>query len=549
MYRAKSRDLMENYFVYYYAVGIISVFLGAAIALPSSLFLKFRIDHRVFIMLCLACLYLPVAQYLKYQTLHFYVDFSHWIQLLNNICLTGKPVSNNVLFMVPGCLNYFSVHFVPLVYIVALSFKIWPYAQTIVIVNFVIMVSSVIPIYKLAFHESENKKFPLFMVFLFLWHPTFQYTVLYEFEVLRFSIPLILWMLFFWEKKVFISYYGCLLLAVLVREEVGLTIGMFGLYLLFLRKTSFHGLITAFIGFAAFAVITGLIMPSLRGSSSYSHIAAGSFRVVGITPQEILQNLFLHPVVLIKPILDPVKLANIFMLFIPLLFVPFFAPAVLVGAIPSIGIGLLSGSYTHTSYMLYYLSPAVAFIFYAFIKGWPRFIKLLYSLGNKKLRFVETSAEEVGMAAVFAAALIANVFFGPSPISLQFWFASLRPAQFRTQNFHYSVYVANQHHRNLDKVIQLIPMSAVISTQQFIAPRVYNRFGTLIFPALKSADEKIEADYILFDVTNNAMSKSSPAFISESEFRKISNDARHWQPVYVHDNYFLYKNTGKKGIK
>jgi len=311
------------------------------------------------------------AQILKYYSLHFYIDFSHWTGILHNIVTTGKPTNLSVEFMVPGGLNYFSIHFVPFMYVLAVPFKLWPYSETLMIMNYLIMASSIIPLYKLATfcHKDKDTRFGLFMAALLLWYPTFQYTTLYEFEVLRFSIPIILWMLYFWEKKNTVLYFIFTLLAALVREEVGLTIIMFGVYVFLFEKKRLIGGTTILIGLSTFIIITQIVMPFFRTESNYEYVAVSSFSALGKTPIEVVKTFISQPLKVLSTIFQPIKATNAFMLFLPLLFISLLSPKILICILANFGILLLSSSVTHFSYMMYYLSPSIPFIFYAFMKA------------------------------------------------------------------------------------------------------------------------------------------------------------------------------------
>lgn len=533
---------MDKALIFYYLLGIALVLGTSFITYFLFTYYNLRLSTWVLWLFSICSVYMFFAQLLKYRSLHFYVDFSHWAKLLSSIAAIGKPWCLNQELLVPGALNYLSVHFVPLIYILAMPFKVWPFAETIIVLNILLMISAAIPMYKLALTCQGDKRFALFMIVLLFWYPTFQYLVLYEFEMLRFSIPIILWMLYFWEKKKMACYYLFVLLAVLVREEVGLTIMMFGLYLTLFEKQRRTGLITAFIGIMAFTIITQTVMPSLRGGDGYQHIAMHAFSTFGNSIGEIIINTIKSPLLVLKTILQPIKLANAFMFFLPLLFIPFLAPAVLIAILANFGVGLLSLSSLHVSYMLFYLSPSIPLIFYAFIKGWPKLLTLMEALPQRWF-YVRRGVHmySSAMAMVLSGLIVANVFFGPSPISMQFWFKDLRPAPFDTQSFHYSVYKVTDHHRIVDELCELIPDSAIVSAQHFLHPRLFKKRGVIIFHRSKNSDRNFQADYVFVDKTNNSHKKISTVFRTQHDFDSVEKDTKNWKLIRSEDGYYLYK--------
>ena len=333
------------------------------------------------------------------------------------------------------------------------------------------------------------------MAALLLWYPTFQYTALYEFEMLRFSIPILFWMLYAWERQRIVWYYVLVILATLVREEVGLTVGMFGVYLLLFERRRAHGLVTGLFGFGAFAVITQVVMPAFEGTGNFTHVAAGSFGQFGIAPFEIATNIVLHPIRAATTILHPVKLANLGMLFTPLLLLSFLMPGALLPAFATFGIGLLSGALVHTSYMLYYVAPSIPFIFYALLKAWPKVIAWSKRRARSYHNDRVGSAAPAVQVAVVVGMLVSGAFFGPSPIALQLWSDQFRPASFRTQSFHWSVYRVTDHHRAAASLAAEIPADVIVSTQQFLMPRLFRVRGTMEYPQLVSRDGVHRASY------------------------------------------------------
>lgn len=548
---------MDKALIFYYLLGIALVLATSFSTYFLFTYYNLRLSTWVLCLFPICSVYMFFAQLLKYRSLHFYVDFSHWAKLLYSIAVTGKPWSMNVELLVPGTMNYLSVHFVPLIYILAMPFKVWPFAETIIVLNILLMISAAIPMYKLALTCQGDKRFALFMIVLLFWYPTFQYLVLYEFEMLRFSIPIILWMLYFWEKKKMACYYLFVLLAVLVREEVGLTIMMFGLYLLLIEKQRKTGLITALTGATAFIVITQIFMPALR-DGTYQHIAMGSFSTLGNSIADIIKTIITNPIFALKTIFEPnsnlvVKFANLFMFFIPLLFIPLLAPALLIPILGNVGIGFLSGSLTHISYMLFYVSTIVPFILYAFIKGWPKFLKILPKAFRKKPSAKEGIDVSSGaMVTVLSGLLVTNIFFSPSPISLQFWSKDLRPAPFETQNHHYSAYIVTDHHRKVEEFVDMIPDSVIVAAPSFLAPRLFKKKGVVdlnqresSIAKLDNTDNRHRVDYVLVDKASDNLDKWRFSYTTRKTFEYLEKNSANWKLAKADDGYFLYKRIAK----
>ncbi len=528
---------MNSALVLYYALGLLCVFGVGTIAFVAVIKTKLRFDLTKCLYALMAfSAFVIVAQLLKLHSLHMYVDVAHWGQIVHSISTSWAPTTLSHEFIFPGTYNYFSVHFVPLIYFFGILYAAIPELETLLIANGIIMLSSGVPLYLLARKMELKKAVSLLFVVALLWYPTFQYITMYEFEMLRFSIPIILWMLYFWEKKQVPLYYLFAALAVLVREEVGLTIAFFGIYLFLFAKRRLHGFLTFVLGAGAFGAILFVVIPSFNSLEGVSYLPTSLFAAFGSTPAEILIGMLTRPVLLLQTVFDPVKVANIGMLFAPLMFLPLLSPSVLVSTFGNIGVNVLSEAPTNTSYFLYYLSPSIPFIFYAAAKAWPRLIRFVGS----KTKVDKEQCLRAVMGSLLSVVVLSNVIFGASPISLQFWFKDVRPAPFRTQNFHWTVYVGEDRHDTARRMATLIPDDSIIASQQFLHPLIYKKGGLIVLPEIVSKSEEHLAEYIFFDSENNEINEASPAHVSREELENAI-DGTNWGLLLQEDGYELYR--------
>src|SRR5437773_9100632 len=185
-----------------------------------------------------------------------------------------------------------------------------------------------------------------------------------------------------------------------------------------MREQRWVGEITAAMSVTYFIVVTQIVMPMFRTTENHEHVAAQWFAALGGTMPKVALSVVTQPELVFALVTDPVKLANLFMYGLPVLFVPLLALPVLMIPLGNVAIGLLSGANTHVSYFLYYLSPTIPFIFIALVKGVAVLGSRLDQLSGIVRRGRGTSAVLCGL---FAGTVAANAFFGPSPLSLQFW--------------------------------------------------------------------------------------------------------------------------------
>lgn len=527
---------MLNELILFYLLGIFMVLVSSITIFYSVSYFKWNIPFWASSVLVFSFTYIIVLQILKLYTMHMYVDISHWLELLWNIIQSGLPLSPSSEFIYAGTKNYFSTHFVPLLYLLAVPFKIWPHGETLIIMNFLILSSSIIPLWKLSRHLGFDKSMSLIWLVIFLWNVTIQYITLYEFDMLRISIPVFLWILYFLELRKWSFFYVLLIISLLIREDVSLTVLMFGLYMCFFLKDLRRGLPIVTVSIIYFLIVTQWVMPALNTGMDVKHLNFSSYFTNLDEPIEFLIKIF-----------DPIKLANIFMILLPFLFLPLFGWRILTCCLAVLGVGILSGSPIHLTYMLHYLSASLPFLFYSLLKVWPQLLAFFK-------RFPGVSSDNILLGKALQSMLVTStiitcIIFGPSPISLQFWLKDVRPYPFRTQKHHYSDFEVKEHHRILPDFVNLIQDDAIVSAEQFFAPHLFKKKAMMIFPQLINQDGSIQADYVLIDKFNPIKTGSYNVPYSYHGLREnpqkyydlMENNTAKWKLLKKDDGIYLFK--------
>lgn len=388
--------------------------------------------------------------------------------------------------MHPGWERWLGTHFTPLVYVVGILFKLAPYPATLLIIQSILLGSSVYAAYRLARALSLDPEEAACASGLLALYPTYGYISLYEFEFLRFCIPFLLFSIaFFHEKRLGLFAVG-LLGAILCREEVALTVFVFALVLMINRSTRGVGAVVAAGAAASFVVITRILMPLFQPAGNW-HVNTQWFSAFGSGYFGILFGAIGNPVLLFKTICDPVKLGSVAVMLLGFGFLPLASAGVIPAAV-CIGIGLLSSSATHGSYFLYYVAPSIPFLFYGMVMG-------LIAL-HKRFSAQFPHGRRGAMRCIFIMALTGHLFFGPSPISAQFWLSAYRLAPFNTLNFHWQSYLSAPRHAAARDLARLIPSDAAVSAEQLLLPLFYDRKGLFVFPDIS------KADYVAVDRVN-----------------------------------------------
>ena len=313
----------------------------------------------------------------------------------------------------------------------------------------------------------------------------------------------------------------------MVREEVSLVTAFFGIYMI-IKKRTLIGFATIFISLIYFYTVVFWVMPSFREEDfDKAHIAAFWFKEWGDTYLEMITYILFNPIDSLNKILIPPKIGNFVMILIPLLFIPLSNILIFFIAIPNLAMTFLSFSITHSSYILYYLSPTIPILFYATISGVSR-INIFKLINQNAL-----------IQSILVASISTTIFFGATPISIAFWNKDYTVGNFYTSNFHYSAYLELDRHIASKKIIESIPKDSVVSAEQHFMPLLYKNKKMIIFP---SPEKGIE--YVLIDRYNPKKTGGHVANTlrtdPENEYQKYFQN-KNWQIIKEDLGVTLFK--------
>jgi len=342
-----------------------------------------------------------------------------------------------------------------------------------------------------------------------------------------------------------------LFIVLLIREDAAFLAFGIGIFMFFFqKKRRIMGFAIMVVSILYLLTVLQVIMPYFRGEKTVmdAHVAAYMFYEFGRTPGEILKNIFLSPIIFLKHIFHPMKLINWFMYFLPYAFVPFAAVNVLVIALPLLIFLSYSGSIKYISYMLYYVSPILVVVTWATVIG-------LYKTQNickskewfKKWWEKPPSIERLSFA-VLAASIICSIYFGPSPISLQFWFSDFKVAPLHSTTFYRERYIPKQHDEIIQRAAKMIPEDVSVMAEFFLLTDVYKNREIRCFPIyyiFEDLESIFNVDYIFIDKSHPMKAKSSGGpFKADNElyYLWIENRPDTYEKVFSEDGVILYKN-------
>ncbi len=364
-------------------------------------------------------------------------------------------------------------HFHLILVLLAPLYWIWPKVEVLIISQAVLTSMGAVPLYYLAKRVTKHNLFSMVVVLGYLLYYSLQWHTFSGFHELAF-LPLTLGLVFyFWETKQTKAYFLSLVLVLLVKEEIGLLIGAFGLWGYLTDRSRWkQALITVVLGLGVTLFLVGYLMPLIAGGA-YRHSGFGQS---GSSFFDVVLNVFRDPLILIKAFVDSkVKIDTMFTNFWPWGFLPLFAPSTLLVAFEQYTVRFLDYSKVirWTPYYAYSL-PLASITAWGSIYGFKNLLNLSKKYINNTIFFANF------ISILLFTLIILEQILLHAPINSLF-----KGSFYRSENW----MADNQ------KVLTCVPNNASVSAQNSLVPWLSQRSKIKVFPeGLKEGYEYIVLD-------------------------------------------------------
>ena len=281
----------------------------------------------------------------------------------------------------------------------------WIYSgpETLLIIQTVVISIGALFIYKISKQNLKDERFSLVFALVYLLYPPLQWSNTFDFHAVTLATTFILALIYFAGRQKYLLSSVFFFLALLGKEQVGLTTALIGLYFYFSEKKRRFG-IFLFLSSLAWSIISFLLIIPL--SRQGAHFALE--RYSGIT--------------------DPFKVAGqliqfsttsyLVRLFFPIAFLAVFSPFV-AAILPELVINLLSSNFNQRGIIHHYTAVITPVVFIAAIFSAKYIIK----------RFEFDKKIIAGF--LITASLVASYLYSPLPYSRQ---ADTRPLRQTSPN-------------------------------------------------------------------------------------------------------------------
>jgi uncharacterized membrane protein len=223
-------------------------------------------------------------------------------------------------------------HFDPLLVLLSPTFLIYPFAETLLVLQTLWLASGAIPVYLLTRHHAGHRGAGVALAVAYLAYPALHGVNLFDFHSIALCIPPLLWFLYFLEQERARSAYLTLALCLLVREDVSLATLLVGISLIFsgIPRRVRMGLVTTVLSIAYFVVAKVVFMGhadplnATANGKGYTQFYE-ELIPAGRSTSALVGTLIGDPLFALSRILTESKLDYAALLFVPLLGLPLLA--------------------------------------------------------------------------------------------------------------------------------------------------------------------------------------------------------------------------------
>ena len=351
-----------------------------------------------------------------------------------------------------GPANYLTNHFSLLLVTMAPLFFIWSDPRVLMAVQQIVLACSIIPAY-LILRKPYPRLAPV-LVLIFVFSPLLHQTSAAEFHGIMLAVPFLSWAFYALYNRRTWTLVIPLALALLAREDVGIYVASFGLFLLLFRKGQrLLGAGLMALGGLWIVAIINWVMPAL--GRAYNHFKV--FSALGNSMPEIAGNALKDPGRILGLLLTTSKLKALAGLLAPFAGLPLLVLDYAVLWLPVTGVYLISNATGSGLLNSWRVAPLLPLL-------WGSIAVLLVRLRPRR--------------AVAALVVLS--------ISTAIGFVVLSPFPGGGE-FDESLYQVNRHSRIGEEVIAGIPADAYVAAQNGLAAHLATRQQIRLFPRFDRA--------------------------------------------------------------
>ncbi len=488
--------------------------------------------------------YFVYASYMRYR--HFLPhaeDLGNMEQAVWNTA-HGNPFGfNNLRFQsfleASGTTTRLSFHVEPIFFLLALVYKLRPTPANLLVVQTVVVASGAFPAAWLARRYLHSALAQVAFPLAYLLAPPLEAANLYEFHPVTLSAGLLLWAFYFADGRRYVLFAVFGLLAMATKEEIGLIVGLMGLWIWWRHRDRTIGLSTTVlaVGWSLFAVL--VIMRHFHNGPSSPY--CGRFNPYTMNGQNLgndekvtsclgVAQLWLHhPDQVLSIVWITQKMGFLHRMLVTTGYLSLLSPLTLLISLPSYAIILFSNDIHMYSGLGHYPAELVPILIGSAIIGTAWLSRTVSRasawLSRRAARLPRLRVPVVPPGAIVTVACLWLLVMSVANTTVNGFTPLSAAAASMLQPL-------TNHDRAAQQLINMIPPGASVTAGDYLNAHLSDRPGIFLF------DDHKNADYIAVDVSRDWLPfKPSD---EQGHIMALLDDPKHeWGVKYAVDGLLL----------
>ncbi len=343
----------------------------------------------------------------------------------------------------------------------------------ILVAQSVIVASGALPAFWLGRRWLGDDRLAVAGAAAYLLYVPLQWAVLTDLHAVTLAAPLIMYAIWAAEARNDWVLGITVALALLSKEQVGLSIALLGLWIVVRQRRRIVGAVIAVVALAWTAIAVLVIIPS--AGTGLPAPFAQRYGTFGDTPAKALVGAVTNPVDVMVTLGSWGRIAYLLILLLPLLFLPLRAPLLALCALPDVLMNMLVQWWPNYSVEFHYAAVPSPYLIAAALLGLSNLRQ-----GRRPAWLGNAAQAGGGMAiALVVAGMLATIIRGPLP-----WFGPMSAATPQRLAQYDNTATAAA----LDRAAALIPDDAIVSAGNKPGGHLSSRTRILVFPEIGDAD-------------------------------------------------------------
>ncbi|MCA9924477.1 MAG: DUF2079 domain-containing protein, partial [Anaerolineales bacterium] len=163
--------------------------------------------------------------------------------------------------------NSFADHFRPLMLALLPFYALFQTAETLLVIQVIALAVTAVPLFFLANKKLNNKPIALAIAAMYLIYPAVGFVARFDFHMEAIAVPFFVMAFYAMEKEQWRYATFWLVLTLLCKENMGIVVAIFGLYIMLMRRKWRWGMVWLILGLTAFVLTSFWLLPAIRGEA------------------------------------------------------------------------------------------------------------------------------------------------------------------------------------------------------------------------------------------------------------------------------------------